>query len=102
MVPIEIHKEKAGYVLNTLLVPFLRAALELVAGGYAEPGDVDNTWRIGTGVLQVHVALCSALKLLPRLRIRRRYSRRGILWRPRLRPRAPPKSVPGPPTPRPR
>ncbi|MFA5608434.1 MAG: 3-hydroxyacyl-CoA dehydrogenase [Leucobacter sp.] len=49
MVPIEIHKEKAGYVLNTLLVPFLRAALELVAGGYAEPGDVDNTWRIGTG-----------------------------------------------------
>ncbi|BBZ31922.1 3-hydroxyacyl-CoA dehydrogenase [Mycolicibacterium confluentis] len=49
MVPIELHKEKAGYVLNTLLVPFLRAALELVAGGYAEPGDVDNTWRIGTG-----------------------------------------------------
>ncbi|BBZ02918.1 3-hydroxybutyryl-CoA dehydrogenase [Mycolicibacterium chitae] len=49
MVPIEIHKEKAGYVLNTLLVPFLRAALELVAGGYAQPGDVDNTWRIGTG-----------------------------------------------------
>lgn len=49
MVPIEIHKEKAGYVLNTLLIPFLRAALELVAGGYAEPGDVDNTWRIGTG-----------------------------------------------------
>jgi 3-hydroxyacyl-CoA dehydrogenase len=49
MVPIEIHKEKAGYVLNTLLVPFLRAALELVADGYAEPGDVDNTWRIGTG-----------------------------------------------------
>jgi 3-hydroxyacyl-CoA dehydrogenase len=49
MVPIEIHKEKAGYVLNTLLVPFLHAALELVAGGYAEPGDVDNTWRIGTG-----------------------------------------------------
>lgn len=49
MVPIQIHQEKAGYVLNTLLVPFLRAALELVAGGYAEPGDVDNTWRIGTG-----------------------------------------------------
>ncbi len=49
MVPIELHKEKAGYVLNTLLVPFLRAALELVAGGYAEPGDVDNTWCIGTG-----------------------------------------------------
>lgn len=49
MVPIELHKEKAGYVLNSLLVPFLRAGMELVAGGYADPGDVDNTWRIGTG-----------------------------------------------------
>ena len=26
MVPIPIHKEKAGYVLNSLLVPFLNAA----------------------------------------------------------------------------
>lgn len=49
MVPIELHKEKAGYVLNSLLVPFLRAGMELVAGGYADPGDVDETWRIGTG-----------------------------------------------------
>ncbi len=49
MVPIQIHKEKAGYVLNSLLGPFLRAGLELVAGGYAEPGDVDSTWRIATG-----------------------------------------------------
>ncbi|MDL9937207.1 3-hydroxyacyl-CoA dehydrogenase [Gordonia sp. ABSL1-1] len=49
MVPIPIHKEKAGYVLNSLLVPFLNAALDLAAGGYAEPKDVDNVWRIGTG-----------------------------------------------------
>ena len=49
IVPIELHKEKAGYVLNSLLVPFLRAALELAAGGYAVPADVDSTWRIATG-----------------------------------------------------
>lgn len=49
MVPIQIHKEKAGYVLNSLLIPFLNAALELAAGGYAEPEDVDKTWRIATG-----------------------------------------------------
>ncbi|WP_024442436.1 3-hydroxyacyl-CoA dehydrogenase [Mycobacterium sp. UM_WGJ] len=49
MVPIELHKEKAGYVLNSLLVPFLNAALELAAGGYADPVDVDTTWRIATG-----------------------------------------------------
>lgn len=49
MVPVELHKEKAGYVLNSLLVPFLNAALELAAGGYADPADVDTTWRIATG-----------------------------------------------------
>lgn len=49
MVPVPIHKEKAGYVLNSLLVPFLGAALGLAAEGYAEPKDVDNVWRIGTG-----------------------------------------------------
>ncbi|MEP9392178.1 3-hydroxyacyl-CoA dehydrogenase [Gordonia sp. VNQ95] len=49
MVPIRIHKEKPGYVLNSLLIPFLNAGLELVAGGYADPRDVDRTWRIATG-----------------------------------------------------
>lgn len=49
MVPVPIHREKAGYVLNSLLVPFLGAALELAAGGYADPADVDNVWRISTG-----------------------------------------------------
>jgi len=49
MVPIELHKEKAGYVLNSLLVPFLNAAAALAAGGYAEPADVDKTWKIATG-----------------------------------------------------
>ena len=49
LVPIELHKEKAGYVLNTLLVPFLNAAAELLVGGYADVETVDKTWRIGTG-----------------------------------------------------
>ncbi|MFE3023075.1 3-hydroxyacyl-CoA dehydrogenase [Nocardia tengchongensis] len=49
MVPIELHKEKAGYVLNSLLVPLLDAAMHLAEGGYADPEAVDKTWRIGTG-----------------------------------------------------
>ncbi|MEU3330387.1 3-hydroxyacyl-CoA dehydrogenase [Glutamicibacter creatinolyticus] len=49
MVPIPVYKEKSGYVLNSLLVPFLNAAAELAAGGYAEPQDVDKVWRIATG-----------------------------------------------------
>jgi len=30
-------------------VPFLNAATDLAAGGYAEPEDVDKVWRIATG-----------------------------------------------------
>ena len=49
MVPIELHREKAGYVLNSLLVPLLHAAAELAAGDYADPETVDKTWKIATG-----------------------------------------------------
>lgn len=49
MVPIEIKKEKAGYVLNSLLVPLLDAAGDLLVDGIAEPEMIDKTWRIGTG-----------------------------------------------------
>ncbi|WP_427870758.1 3-hydroxyacyl-CoA dehydrogenase [Leucobacter luti] len=48
-VPIPIHKEKPGWLLNSLLVPFLSAAQDLAFGGYAEPADIDKVWRIGTG-----------------------------------------------------
>lgn len=47
--PIEIKKEKAGYVLNSLLVPLLNAAAGLLLQGIADPETIDKTWRIATG-----------------------------------------------------
>ncbi len=49
MVPIPIRKEVSGYILNSLLVPFLSAAQGLAAFGFADPKDIDNVWKIGTG-----------------------------------------------------
>ena len=49
MVPIELHKEQPGYVLNSLLVPLLDAGQSLWARGIADPETIDNAWRIGTG-----------------------------------------------------
>lgn len=49
MVPIRIHKEQPGYVLNSLLVPLLDAAAHLFVEGVATPEDIDKTWRIATG-----------------------------------------------------
>lgn len=49
MVPIQLHKERSGYVLNSLLVPLLDAAGDLLVEGIASPEDIDAVWRIGTG-----------------------------------------------------
>ncbi len=49
MVPIELKKEQPGYVLNSLLVPFLDAAGLLLVDGIADPEMIDKTWRIATG-----------------------------------------------------
>ncbi|MBO1901022.1 3-hydroxyacyl-CoA dehydrogenase [Leucobacter weissii] len=49
MVPIRVNKEQPGYVLNSLLVPFLNAAAALFVKGVASPEDIDKTWTIATG-----------------------------------------------------
>ena len=49
MVPIPLHKEQPGYVLNTLLVPHIKAAIQLAVDGVADPKIVDKTWMISTG-----------------------------------------------------
>jgi len=48
MVPILINKEQNGYVLNSLLVPLLTAALNLVVTGVSDVESIDKTWMIST------------------------------------------------------
>ena len=49
MVPLQLHKEQPGYILNSLLVPFLNAAEMLWAEGVSDPETIDKTWKLGTG-----------------------------------------------------
>ncbi|HWL23224.1 MAG TPA: 3-hydroxyacyl-CoA dehydrogenase [Ureibacillus sp.] len=49
MIALPLHKEQPGYILNSLLVPFLDAAQNLVVNGIADPHTVDKTWMIATG-----------------------------------------------------
>ncbi|MDY6065605.1 MAG: 3-hydroxyacyl-CoA dehydrogenase [Finegoldia sp.] len=49
MVPIKLKKEKEGYILNSLLIPFMLSAGDLYATGVADVEDIDNTWKIATG-----------------------------------------------------
>lgn len=50
MVPIVIKKEQSGYVLNSMLIPFINAATDLYLNGIADYKDVDRTWMISSGM----------------------------------------------------
>lgn len=49
MVPLPLHKEQPGYILNSILVPFLEAGLSLWGNGVADPHTIDLTWKLATG-----------------------------------------------------
>lgn len=63
MVALPLHKEQAGYILNTLLVPLLGAALELVVKGVADPQTVDKTWMVATGAPRGPFAILDVIGL---------------------------------------
>ncbi|MBE6990798.1 MAG: 3-hydroxyacyl-CoA dehydrogenase [Ruminococcaceae bacterium] len=49
MIPLQLHKEQPGYILNSMLVPFLSAAQGLLATGVADHETIDRTWQLATG-----------------------------------------------------
>jgi 3-hydroxyacyl-CoA dehydrogenase len=49
MVTIPIYKEQPGYVMNSLLVPWLIAGLDLYRNGIADAASIDKTWMKSLG-----------------------------------------------------
>lgn len=49
MIPLELKKEQPGYLLNSMLVPFLNSAQALLANGVADHETIDKTWKQATG-----------------------------------------------------
>ena len=49
MIPLPVTKEKSGYLLNSMLVPFLLSAMDLYANGISDPESIDKAWTLGTG-----------------------------------------------------
>jgi 3-hydroxyacyl-CoA dehydrogenase len=48
MVALPLYKEQPGYITNSLIVPWVTAALKLWASGVADYQTIDKTWLIGT------------------------------------------------------
>jgi 3-hydroxyacyl-CoA dehydrogenase len=46
LVPIPIRKEQSGYIINSLLVPWCNAALDLLVRGVSDAHSIDRTWMI--------------------------------------------------------
>ena len=49
MVPLKLYKEQPGYILNSMLIPFLNAALALAANDVSDFETIDLTWMLATG-----------------------------------------------------
>lgn len=49
MIPLPVKKEKAGYLLNSQLIPWLLSGLDLYANGISDPRSIDIAWTMGTG-----------------------------------------------------
>lgn len=49
MIPLELKKEQPGYLLNSMLVPFLSSAEALLANDVADVETIDKAWMLGTG-----------------------------------------------------
>lgn len=49
MIALPVRKEKSGYLLNSMLVPFLLSGLDLWASGVSDPKSIDIAWEHGTG-----------------------------------------------------
>ncbi|MBQ4901337.1 3-hydroxyacyl-CoA dehydrogenase [Paenibacillus sp. Marseille-P2973] len=52
MVALPLHKEQPGYILNSLLVPLLEAAQQLLIREVADVETIDKTWMVATGAPQ--------------------------------------------------
>ena len=49
MIPLAAHGEKSGYILNSMLVPFLLSAMDLLANDISDAQTIDKAWTLGTG-----------------------------------------------------
>lgn len=49
MIPLPVLKEKSGYLLNSMLVPFLFSGMDLYVNGISDPESIDKAWTLGTG-----------------------------------------------------
>ena len=75
MIPLPVRVEKSGYLLNSLLVPFLLSGLDMLANGVSDPESIDNAWRYGTGAPKGPFQIIDTVGLITAREIVKQYQR---------------------------
>ena len=84
MLALPVLKEKSGYLLNSVLVPFLLSGLDLYANGISDPESIDLAWTKGTGAPKGPFKIFDTVGLTTALNIVDQYQKVPGLFKPML------------------
>ena len=84
MLALPVLKEKSGYLLNSMLVPFLLSGLDLYANGISDPQSIDLAWTKGTGAPKGPFKIFDTVGLTTALNIVDQYQKVPGLFKPLL------------------
>ena len=84
MLALPVLKEKSGYLLNSMLVPFLLSGLDLYANGISDPESIDLAWTKGTGAPKGPFKIFDTVGLTTALNIVDQYQNVPGLFKPML------------------
>ena len=85
MIALPVEKEKSGYLLNSMLVPFLLSGLDLYANGVSDPKSIDLAWKHGTGSPKGPFEIFDTVGLTTAMNIVEQYQKVPGLFTPILR-----------------
>ena len=85
MIALPVLKEKSGYLLNSMLVPFLLSGLDLYAAGVSDPQSIDLAWTRGTGAPKGPFQIFDTVGLTTAYNIVMQYQKVPGLFSPLLR-----------------
>lgn len=85
MIPLPVKEEKSGYLLNSMLVPFLLSAMDLLANGISDPESIDKAWTLGTGAPKGPFQIIDTVGLMTAKNIVEQYQKVPSLLNPLLK-----------------
>lgn len=85
MIALPITKEKSGYLLNSMLVPFLLSGFDLYVNGVSDPESIDKAWTQGTGAPNGPFSIMDVVGLQTTYNIVEQYQKVPGLFSPMLK-----------------